>query len=245
MNKTIDITKNAMILFVVNIIILIGTVFFKFLYTNQGYQPVLVNVIFVINLIILILGIVFNVLFVKNKEKYDNKKSIILVIVVFILFLLLNSVFIIVVNKIYSSGYTKINSTLSSYCDTFGCDKYETVTEDGYEKFIIEKVYFDYDNIENDLKITATYNTEKVIEVEAEIYSRNEMFSETLIKETLKNYFSNFGYEIDESLITEAFEKRFTSSVEKDNATYRVTEIYNKNSLEKLKTTITLNLNQG
>lgn len=245
MNKTIDITKNAMILFVVNIIILIGTVFFKFLYTKQGYQPVLVNVIFVINLIILILGIVFNVLFVKNKEKYDNKKSIILVIVVFILFLLFNSVFIIVVDKMYSSGYTKINSTLSSYCDTFGCDKYETVTEDGYEKFIIEKVYFDYDNIENDLKITTTYNTEKVIEVEAEIYSRNEMFSETLIKETLKNYFSNFGYEIDESLITEAFEKRFTSSVEKDSATYRVTEIYNKNSLEKLKTTITLNLNQG
>ncbi len=243
MNKIVSITKNTIILFVLNIIVLVGTVFFKFLYTNQGYLPVLVNAVFIANIIILVLGIVFNILFIKNKDKYNTKKSIIFVVIIFIVFLLLNSVFIIGVNKAYSKRFTKINSTLSSYCDSFGCDKYETVLESGYEKFIIEKVYFDYDGMENNLKIITTYDTEKVIEVKALVYSRNEMFSEALIKDSLKEYFNNFDYEIDESLIREAFDKRFTSSVKKDNATYKVTEIYKNDSLEKLKTTIILNLN--
>ena len=148
------------------------------------------------------------------------------------------------INKPLSAGYTKINSKLSSYCDTYGCDKYETINKVGYEKFVIHKNYFDYDNKSNDIKIETYYNTKNVTKVIAEVYSRKEMFSETLIRDNLKNYMSEFGYDVKEEKIREAFDKRFESSVKDGIAVYGVKEIYEKENLKSLKTIITLNLKQ-
>ena len=137
-----------------------------------------------------------------------------------------------------------MNSKLSSYCDTYGCDRYETIQKNGYEQFIIKKTYFDYNNVENDIKITTEYDKDKVLDVKAEVYSQNEMFSETLIKDVLKDYFCNFGYEVKEDLIKKAFNERFSSSISDDNATYKVEEIYDGDELDKIKTTIFLDLKQ-
>ena len=70
------------------------------------------------------------------------------------------------------------------------------------------------------------------------------MFSETLIKDVLKDYFYNFGYEVKEDLIKKAFNERFSSSTSDDNTTYKVEEIYDGDELDKIKTTIFLNLKQ-
>ena len=70
------------------------------------------------------------------------------------------------------------------------------------------------------------------------------MFSETLIKDNLKNYMSEFGYDVKEEKIREAFDKRFEFSVKDGIAVYRVKEIYEKENLKSLKTIITLNLKQ-
>ncbi len=244
MNKKIDIIKNANILFIVNIIVLISMVFFRTLYIKQGYNALFVNIVFVINILFLVAGIIFNVLFLKDSKKYDNKKCTNVIIMSFIIYLLLNTVLMFLVNIPISKGYRKINEKLSSYCDTYGCDNYETVNDKQNRKFIIKKMYFDYDNRENELTITTTYNTKEVIKVEAVIYSRNDMYSEMLIKDVLKDYFYNFDYEIDEVMIKQAFDNRFSSSVKKDNVSYKVTEVYNDDTLEKLKTNIVLDLKQ-
>ncbi len=244
MNKKIDIIKNANILFIVNIIVLISMVFFRTLYIKQGYNALFVNIVFVTNISLLITGIIFNVLFLKYSKKYDNKKCTNLIITSFIIYLLLNTVFMFLANIPLNKGYKKINEKLSSYCDTYGCDNYETINDNQNRKFIIKKMYFDYDNRENELTITTTYNTKEVIKVEAVIYSRNDMYSEMLIKDVLKDYFYNFDYEIDEVMIKQAFDNRFSSSVKKDNVSYKVTEVYNGDALEKLKTNIVLDLKQ-
>ena len=104
-------------------------------------------------------------------------------------------------------------------------------------------VTFEYDNNPNSLVIVTKYDEEKVLSVKADVYSDNNMFSTTLVKDSIKDYFYNFNYEINENLIKEAFDKRFESAVKENNATYKVTEIYEKKELTKLKTSIKLNLN--
>ena len=47
-----------------------------------------------------------------------------------------------------------------------------------------------------------------------------------------------------EDLIKKAFNERFSSSTSGDNATYKVEEIYDGDELDKIKTTIFLNLKQ-
>lgn len=244
MNKKINIIKNAYILFIINVIIFITMVFFRSLYSKLGYNAILINVFMIVNIVLLVLGIVFNVLFLKDPNKYDNKRVGIIIIASFVVYLLLNIVGTYFINKSLSSGYTKMNSKLSSYCDTYGCDRYETIQKNGYEQFIIKKTYFDYNNVENDIKVTTEYDKDKVLDVKAEVYSQNEMFSETLIKDVLKDYFYNFGYEVKEDLIKKAFDERFSSSTSDDNATYKVEEIYDGDELNKIKTTIFLDLKQ-
>jgi len=244
MNKKLDIRKNTIILFVINIIILISMIFFKVYYTTKLYSNILVNVIFGINVILLLVGAIFNLLILKNPAKYDKPLLSKTVVSTFVIYLLLNTVFMLFINKTLSSNYTKINEKLSSYCDTFGCDRYETIAGNGYEEFVIKKIYFDYNNEENDLEIVTKYDTKEVISVTATIYSKKNMFSETIIYDELKNYFSNFGYEIKESKIKEAFDNRITSSVSDDNATYKVTEVYKDEELLKIKTIVTLDLKQ-
>lgn len=244
MNKKLDIRKNTIILFVINIIVLISLIFFRAYYTSKLYSTVLVNVVFGVNIVLLLAGVIFNLLILKNPDKYDRPLLSKIIITVFVIYLLFNTVFMVFINKNLSSGYTKVNQELSSYCDTFGCDRYETIAGNGYEEFVIKKIYFDYNNDENDLEIVTKYNTKEVISVTATIYSNKDMFSETIIYDELKNYFSNFGYDIKESKIKEAFDNRITSSVSDDNATYKVTEVYKNEELQKLKTIITLDLKQ-
>ena len=219
MNKIVDIRKNTIILFIINLMVFVGTIFSKNLYTNKGYFTHLINITLIINLVILTVGIIYNIIFVKNPDKYDNQKYTILIISVFLFFLLINSVFIIFSNRYLNKKYTN-------------------------EKFIIQNTYFDYENVQNNLKITTTYNTHEILFIKAEVYSRNESFSETLIKDNLKDFFSKFHYEINENKIKEAFDKRFDSPVRDKNATYKVTEIYKNKELVNLKTIITLDLKQ-
>ena len=50
--------------------------------------------------------------------------------------------------------------------------------------------------------------------------------------------------EYKEDLIKKAFNERFSSSTNDDNATYKVEEIYDGDELDKIKTTIFLDLKQ-
>lgn len=240
MNSRLDIKKNGYVLFVINIIVLITLIFFRMIYHQLGFYSILLNIFLTINILLLIAGVVFNVLIIKDSNKYDVKKSIIIVIVLFIVYLLLNTVLIYFLNTQMGKGYSKINSTLSSYCESFGCDTYETVTKSGHEEFVINKTYSDYDGEINSLKITVKYNINSIISVTAVVSSRKEMFSPRIIRLELSDYFSNFNCSISEDKIKEAFDNRFTSPVVSDNVTYEVTEVYDDGNLESLRTTITL-----
>ena len=246
MNKNLDIRQNTNILFVLNIVVLITMIFFRDSYGKLGYTNYITNLFLVINIIILITGVVFNVLFIKNADKYDNKKAFIIIISSFIVYLLLNTVGTIMINNILRGEYKKISSKVSGYCKVYVCDKYETKKDGNYELFVINNKYFDYDGKENSFRIETKYNTNEVVSVTAYVYSRKQMYSETLIKEKIKGYFYNFNANIDEVKIRKAFDNRFKSSVKDKNIKYRVKEVYNnKNELIKLKTIITLDLQQN
>lgn len=243
MNKKLDTRKNANVLFIVNVIIFISLIFFKVFYTKLNYNGLLVNISLIINVIIFIIGVISNILIIKDADKYDKPIVFKIIIIIFVIYLLFNVLGVTFINKIFNGGYTKINNRLSSYCETYGCDKYETITKESYEEFIIKKSYFDYNNVENNLEIVTKYDTKEVISVTASIYSQNEMFSETLINEQVKNYFINFGYNTKEDKIREAFDKRFVSEAKDGKASYKVLEMYNDNNeLYMIKTVITLNL---
>ena len=244
MNKNLEIRKNVNILFVINIIILITMIFFRDYYGKLGYTNFIINTVLIIDLIILIVGIIYNVLFVKDADKYDNKKTTIIVITIFIIYLVLNTFGTIIFNNIVRGSYLAISSKVSGYCKKYVCDKYETIYENGNEVFIINNKFYDYDKKENELEIRTTYNKDEIVSVVATVYSRKQMFSETLIKEEIKDYYYNFGITIDETKIRDAFNKRFNGSIDDGNVNYKVMEVYNKSELEKLKTIITLNMKQ-
>ena len=118
MEGKIEIKKNGYVLFVINIITLITLVFFRIIYQQLGFYTLLLNIVLAINIIFLIFGIIFNILFIKNVNKYNVKKSIIIIIVIFIFYLLLNTFGVYLINNQIGKGYTKINSMLSSYCES-------------------------------------------------------------------------------------------------------------------------------
>ncbi len=245
MNKNLEIRRNTNVLFVLNIVVLITMIFFRNYYGKLGYTNVIINSFLAVDILILILGIIYNVKFIKKPNKYDNTKTFIIIMAIFFCYLLLNTVGTIVINKVVRGSYTKMASNVSGYCEEYICDKYETLAGNGYEVFVIYNTYYDYDNKENKLEIRTKYNKDEVVSVVATVYSRKQMFSETLIKEKLKDYFYIFNTELVESKIREAFEKRFDGNVTDQNINYKVREVYNKKGeLEKLKTVITLELKQ-
>ncbi len=245
MNKNLEIRRNTNVLFVLNIVVLITMIFFRNYYGKLGYTNVIINSFLIIDILMLILGIIYNVKFIKNADKYDNTKVFIIIMITFFCYLLLNTVGTIAINKVVRGSYAKMASNVSGYCKEYVCDKYETLAMDGHEVFVIYNTYYDYDNKENKLEIRTKYNKDEVVSVVATVYSRKQMFSETLIKENLKDYFYIFDTELVESEIREAFEKRFDGDVTDQNINYKVREIYNKKGeLEKLKTVITLELKQ-
>ncbi len=243
MNKNVDIRKNAIILFVINLIVLMGSLFLNTIYTKQGYSKTLILINLIINILFLIIGVIFNVLFIYKSKQFDNKKCTIIILACFVFYILFNSLFMTVMNSKLNKEYEKINNTLLGYCVSYDCNKYDMIKSKAFREFVFEKTYFDYDNKENKINITVSYNTKKVLNVKAVIYSRNNMFSESIIKDELQDYFSYFNAEIDEAMIKKAFEKRFVGSVNDGNIKYRVEEVYKDNALNKIKTIINLNLN--
>lgn len=245
MNKNLDIRRNTNVLFVLNIVVLITMIFFRNYYGKLGYTTFIINTLLVVDIICLIIGIIYNILFIKNPNKYDNKKTTLIIAIVFTIYLILNTVGTITFNNIVRGSYLTMSSRVSGYCKKYVCDKYETISEDGYEVFIINNKFYDYDKKENELEIRTKYSKDEIVSVVATVYSRKQMFSETLIKEKIKDYYYNFNAEIDETKIRDAFNDRFDGSITDNNINYKVREIYNKDSeLEKLKTTITLTLKQ-
>lgn len=243
MKKKVDIKKQDYVLFCVNLGILITLFIFRFYYLNTGYHVILVNVMLLINVLLLLLGISFNIFIFKKGNYFNEKKIITIIIVCFIIYLLINTLGVYLINKHFDKGYTKISVRLSSYCNSYGCDRYETIKSGIYEEFIIKKQYFDYNNVKNSIEIYTKYNSKKIISITSIIYSEKDLFSETLINEQLKGYYKNFNCELSEEKIKEAFNNRFNNKVIDGNTIYKVTEIYNKGQLDKLKTEITLNFN--
>lgn len=242
MNKNITLKKNCILLFALNICVLLSLILFKIYFSKLGYSIILINFMFAVNVVVLIFGIIFNLVLLKNPNKYDEKKSMIWMLVLFIIYLLVNTIVVVIINKPLNDNYKKTADKLALYCDTYICDRYETIREDGIRDFIIYKTYLDYNGVQNDIEIHTKYDFNGVISVKSTIYSQNEMFSEKLIKDQVVAYYNNFNVMIDESLIKEAFDSRFKDSIKKDNLDYKVNEIYEDGELVKLKTIITLNL---
>ena len=241
MNKQIEIKPNAKILFVLNICVFLSLILFKIYFSSALYYPSLINVELILNIILLTIGVIFNVLLIIKYDKYNVKKTIVIIILLFIAYIIFNTFGMHILNKPFASKYAKISNQLSCYCDDFLCDTYETIVNGRQRDFIIKKTYYDYNNALNNIEIHTYYNTEEIISIQAIIYSQSNLFSESLIKEELDGYFSKFDKNIDETLIKKAFDNRFKSSIEYENFIYKVSEIYENDNLTKLKTEVTLN----
>lgn len=244
MNKSIELRKNCIILFLLNIGALLLMILFKSYFSSVGYSTLLINIMLGINIVFLATGIVFNFILFARPNKFDEKRSIILMGILFSAYVLINTVGMVIINKPLSSGYKKIADQLTLYCDTYVCDRYETINQGGVKDFIIRKTYLDYNGVSNDIEIHTKYDSSDVISVQAIVYSQNEMFSEMLIKEQIKVYFDNFEVNVSETLIKDAFDNRFKGSIKKDNLDYKVSEVYEDGELIGLKTIITLRLKQ-
>lgn len=246
MNKKIQLKKHSIFLFVVNIIVFLLLVLFKTIYDKLNFWVVASNIMLFVNLIILLFGIYFNYLFVIKDYKYqeNNKKIYIIISVVFGILLLFNSLGIYLINAIHDSKFQAINNKLIQYCepDNYYCDSYEIFRNRDDNEFVAHKIYYDYNKNKNNIEIHTKYSANKVLSVEAIIYSRKDMFSEYLIKENIKDYFLLYNYDVDDKMIKKAFDNRFKGKIKKENCIYEVKEEYKKKQLYRLKTIITLEL---
>lgn len=244
MNKGIELKRNCLVLFILNICVLLTLILFRVYFSNVGYPQVIVNTALIVNIVILIIGVAFNIILVIKPNLFDERKTLITFCVLFIIYMLLNTVGVVIINDKLSDGYAKIAKELAGYCENYVCDSYETVNDDGLKDFVIKKTYLDYNGVNNDIEIHTKYDLSNVVSVEATVYSQNELFSEGLIKEQIEGYYNNFGVTIDETLIRKAFDNRFGEPVKNDNLTYKVSEVYEDGELIGIKTVITLSLKQ-
>lgn len=238
MNKNIVLNKNIVFLFILNILSILSCFLFRTYFIKLGYIKSLVNIVMLLNIIIIIIGLLFNVILLINPNKFKIRQSIIIMIVSFLIYIITNTIGINMINTKINSSYNKISNQLFSYCNNFECDKYNTKINGKNRDFIINKSYIDFNDIKNDVEIHTIYDLKGVKKIKAIVYCQNEMFSEYLINEQIKNYFSNFNIVIDESLIKKAFDDRFIGNVKKDSTTYKVEEVYNDGILTNLKTII-------
>lgn len=238
MNKNVVLNKNTIVLFVLNILAILSCFLFRTYFITLGYLKNLIDVVMILNTIIIIIGILFNVILLIHPNKFKIRQSIIITVIVFLIYLIINTLGVNLINKKITFSYNKTSDKLFSYCNRFECDKYNTKVNGKNRDFIINKSYIDFNGVKNDVEIHTTYDLKGVKKVKAIVYCQNEMFSEYLINEQIKNYFSNFNIATDESLIKRAFDDRFTSDVKKDNITYKVEEVYNDGILTNLKTII-------
>lgn len=243
MNKKIDLKKHVISLFVINIVSVLLMLLLKGIYDRLGFWKLLTNMMLIVNVIAIIIGIVFNYLFFKD-DKYDNKKSFILPIVIFIVLQVLNVLGVYAINKIHDASYSDLTNNVAGFCapEKFYCDSYEIVKNTNYNDFISHKSYYDYDNNKNSIEIHTRYTSDKIVSIEAIIYSNKNSYSAYLIKKVINKYFENVNYKVSDKKISEAFEKRFENAIlveENDKKIeYRVKEIYKNKKLDKLSTII-------
>ena len=242
MNKQIKIDKNMKIIFIVDFLVFIMNLIFRYVYINIGYYYNLINITFVLNIIFLIFCIAYTINLIIGKKTVKNFS--IIVLSVFAIYILFNTVGVILINKPIEKKYKNIANKIISYCQNYSCDTYETKYLKDKRLLVIQKKYFDYDNKENNIVFETLYDKDKIIKTTAYVDSSSELYSEALIKKELDGYFKKYSKEINEQHILEAFEKRFVGSVSYDDIAYKVSEVYDKdNNLIKLKTIITLNIN--
>lgn len=245
MNKKIIIKKHTLILFIINVLSFLMLILFSTIYQKLNYWHTITFIMLLLNLITIMVGITFNTLFfIKDKYSEKDKRNYVIPIIVFVVLQLFNSAGVIIINKIHDSSYSKMTNQLATYCDPeyYYCDSYEIIRNSKYNDFVAQKVYYDYNGKKNNIEIHTTYTVDKVKKVEAIIYSHKESYSEYLIMRNIEKYFSNYGYDVDDKKIKEAFDNRFKGSIKDENTSYKVTEIYKKKRLNKLKTVIKLNL---
>ncbi len=237
-------SSNFNILFLPSFLVLLTLIVFKLLYTFLNYYQNVVNTFLIINVIVFVVSLIISIILIKREYLFESYKDILkrATYIFFAVYILINTLGCYAVNKYLDKKYSKISYKVFKFCDNFRCDKYETISQDGYEIFVIKNTYFDYDNYENNLEIQTKYNSNEIVSVVATIYSRKELFSETLINDQIKDYFLNLDCVTSEEKIREAFEKRFQGSVLDESVEYKVTEIYKSDQLDKLKTEVTLNL---
>lgn len=238
MNKKIELKKDSYVLFFINIFVFISTILFNVYFNKAGYFSLLIKLMLVLNVLLLLLGISLNIILIIKKSQLNVRRNIKITIIYFIVFLLVNTLGIYLINKPFDNKYVKITEKLSNYCISYKCDKYETVRNGKYRKFILNKKYYDYNNNENNIKITVKYSYKKILEITSVVYSENELFSENLIAEELNGFYSNFNYKIFSDRIKQAFDNRFIGKISYNNSIYKVNEIYKNKCLYKLKTIV-------
>lgn len=238
MNKKIELKNKTIVLLVVEALILLSSFLFKNYYVYKGYNTALIYTMLVINILIFVFGVVVLCAFLKKPEFYDEKKSIIGISIAFIIFIMLNTIIVNLINKPLNKGYEKISKRLVSYCEDYGCEKYETLTKKGNRDFIIKKTYVDYNGDYNDLEIKVAYDNKRVTKVTAIVFSSSSLFSERLVVESIEGYLRKLDITIDENKIREALENRNVKSIKENNIVYQVSDVFTGENLTHLKTTI-------
>ncbi len=242
MNKQIKIDKNMKIIFIMDLLVFIMNLIFRYIYINIGYYYNLVNIAFIFNIIFLVLCIICTINFIIGKRAVRYFPLIIFLL--FGVYILFNTVGMILINKPIEKEYKKTARKIISYCQKYSCDTYETKYIKDKRLLVIQKTYFDYDNNENNIVFETLYNKDRILKITAYIDSSSNLYSEELIKNELDGYFERFNKEISEEYILKAFENRFNGNIKHDGILYKVSEIYdNDNNLVKLKTIITIEIN--
>lgn len=241
MNKEIKIDRNIKILFIVDILVFVMTLILRYTYINIGYYYKLVNIAFILNILFFILCIIYTIYLVLGKKVLDH--FILIIFSLLGVYILFNTLGVIFINKPIEKQYKKTAEKVLSYCEQYSCDTYETKYMKDKRILTIQKTYFDYDNNENTIVFETLYDKDKIINLTASIDSSSDLYSEEIIKKELDSYFLIFDKQINEKYVINAFENRFIGEIKHNDMTYKVTEIYDNNNLIKLKTIITLKLN--
>ncbi len=241
MNKNIRLSISSIIFFILNIIILLSSIFLRKIYIDMGYNVRVINVFFIINIVILLLCVAFNFYLLKN-EDFLLKKVIILAVFVIIIYGIINLGLVSFLNKKNNADYYQMTAKLINYCKDYSCNKFETVNLKNKRKFSLEKKYTDYNNETQLIKIDIIYDKVNIKEINSTVYSSNESYSPYLIKEQLILYLSKFNVELNEENINKAFDKRDIDKVMLKKQTYEVKSVYNNKKLEGFKTMIKISL---
>ncbi len=240
MNNKIIIRKDNRRLLVISILMLVLTFIFKFIYSYLGFSISICNIFFIINILLILITIIFNLLLIFKYEKL--KKILKYIKIFFIVYILLNTLITIVFNIPYLINVGKVEEKIVKNCDKYGCETFDT----NKNIFELSKQYLDYSGNSNYINIKNYYNDVGVYKIEAEVYSEKSLYSEYLIYEQIKDWFSMYyGSEPEFYYIGEAFKRREKGEeLTKNKYTYKVEEVYENDTLIKMKSIIILNINK-